>query len=432
MNKLSSLILILLLVNNCSLNKKQNFWSKEKSNLEETKGVKTILKKKNKDEKEINPTLEIKLSGQKFNKNYRSNQNDIGELSYKGTLQKIQKYNFSRFDDFEYTDVQPIFNNESIIFFDSTGTVISYDQNQKILWKKNIYTKSEKKNQPKLNFANQDNVLIITDTIAKYYALDINTGDIIWAKSNIVPFNSNIKIEGDFFYVADYKNILRSISIKDGSEIWNLKTEESLKKSNTKLSIVIEKENVYFNNSIGDITAVNIKSGQLVWQLPTQSSSVSKNIFLLSNSKLVINENSILFSNNNNEFYSIDTSTGLINWKNEVNSDLRPVVIGKFIITISKKGFLYILDKKNGNIIRVNDLYKNYKIKKKNKILTTGFFIAQSKIYVSDNDGKLIVVDLKTGNIISINKISSSKILQPYVNNNNIFIIKNGSIIKFN
>ena len=386
MNKLSSLILILLLVNNCSLNKKQNFWSKEKSNLEETKGVKTILKKKNKDEKEINPTLEIKLSGQKFNKNYRSNQNDIGELSYKGTLQKIQKYNFSRFDDFEYTDVQPIFNNESIIFFDSTGTVISYDQNQKILWKKNIYTKSEKKNQPKLNFANQDNVLIITDTIAKYYALDINTGDIIWAKSNIVPFNSNIKIEGDFFYVADYKNILRSISIKDGSEIWNLKTEESLKKSNTKLSIVIEKENVYFNNSIGDITAVNIKSGQLVWQLPTQSSSVSKNIFLLSNSKLVINENSILFSNNNNEFYSIDTSTGLINWKNEVNSDLRPVVIGKFIITISKKGFLYILDKKNGNIIRVNDLYKNYKIKKKNKILTTGIFIAQSKIYISDNN----------------------------------------------
>ena len=379
MNKLSSLILILLLVNNCSLNKKQNFWSKEKSNLEETKGVKTILKKKNKDEKEINPTLEIKLSGQKFNKNYRSNQNDIGELSYKGTLQKIQKYNFSRFDDFEYTDVQPIFNNESIIFFDSTGTVISYDQNQKILWKKNIYTKSEKKNQPKLNFANQDNVLIITDTIAKYYALDINTGDIIWAKSNIVPFNSNIKIEGDFFYVADYKNILRSISIKDGSEIWNLKTEESLKKSNTKLSIVIEKENVYFNNSIGDITAVNIKSGQLVWQLPTQSSSVSKNIFLLSNSKLVINENSILFSNNNNEFYSIDTSTGLINWKNEVNSDLRPVVIGKFIITISKKGFLYILDKKNGNIIRVNDLYKNYKIKKKIKYLLQVFLLHKVK-----------------------------------------------------
>ena len=93
----------------------------------------------------------------------------------------------------------------------------------------------------------------------------------------------------------------------------------------------------------------------------------------------MINENSILFSNNNNEFYSIDTSTGLINWKNEVNSDLRPVVIGKFIITISKKGFLYILDKKNGNIIRVNDLYKNYKIKKKIKYLLQVFLLHKVK-----------------------------------------------------
>ena len=49
-------------------------------------------------------------------------------------------------------------------------------------------------------------------------------------KTNIVPFNSKLKIKDDVFYVVDYKNTLRSISIKDGSEIWNLKTEESLSK----------------------------------------------------------------------------------------------------------------------------------------------------------------------------------------------------------
>ena len=90
-----------------------------------------------------------------------------------------------------------------------------------------------------------------------------------------------------FFYVVDYKNILRSISIQDGSEIWNLKTEESLTKSNIKISIVLDKKNIYFNNSIGDVTAVDIKSGQLVWQLPTQSNNISQNAFQLSNSNLV-------------------------------------------------------------------------------------------------------------------------------------------------
>ena len=166
--------------------------------------------------------------------------------------------------------------------------------------------------------------------------------------------------------------------------------------------------------------------------MPTQSNNISKNAFKLSNSQLVIDDNSILFSNNKSEFYSIDTLTGLINWKNEINSNLKPIVINKFIITVSNAGYLYILDKKKGNIIRINYLYKNYKIKKKKNFFVTGFFIAQNKVYISNNDGTLIVADLTSGNIININKISANKILQPYVNNNNLFIIINSSIIKYN
>ena len=429
MSKLSLLIFFFLLLNNCSINKKQEFWKKEKVNIENTK---TILTKKVREEKEFNPTLKIRLSPGKINKNFSNNQNNTGETNYKGGLEKIGNYKFSKFNDFEYIDAQPAFYNEGLIFFDNKGTIILYDKNQKKIWKKNFYNKNEKKLRPRLNFATHENILIVADDVAKYYALNIETGKIIWSENNSVPFNSEIKIKDGFFYVVDYKNILRSISIKDGSERWNLKTEESLTKSNTKISIVIEGENIYFNNSIGDVTAVNSKSGQLVWQLPTQSDNTSKNAFQLSNSKLVINNNSILFSNNKSEFYSIDTITGLLNWKNEINSDLRPVVIGKFIITVSNKGYLYIIDKKIGNIIRVNDLYQGYKIKKRKGIFTTGFFVAQNKVYLFNNDGKLIVADLGTGTIVNTKKISSNKILQPLVNNNNLFLIKNGSIIRFN
>tara|TARA_B100000780_G_scaffold272133_1_gene233927 strand:- start:89 stop:1387 length:1299 start_codon:yes stop_codon:yes gene_type:complete len=431
-SKLSLLILILLFINNCSINEKKKFFGKEKSNVKEIKNVKTILTKQIKKEQEFNFSLQIKISDGKFNKNFNNNQNNIGEVSYEGGLEKIGNYKFSKFNDFEYIDAQPIFYKEHVIFYDDKGTIILYDQNQKIIWKKNIYNKNEKKLKPRLNFARHKNILIVIDDVAKYYALNIETGDIIWSKNNSVPFNSEIKIKDDFFYAVDYKNILRSISIKDGSEFWNLKTEESLTKSNTKTSIAIKNKNIYFNNSIGDITAVDLKSGQLVWQLPTQSSSINKNAFQLSNSKLVISENSILFSNNKSEFYSIDTTTGLINWKNEISSDLRPVAVSKFIITVSDKGYLYIIDKKTGNIIRTNDLHQNYKIKKRKNVFTTGFLVARNKIYLTNDDGKLIIADLNTGNIINIKKISSEKILQPYINNNNLFLIKNGSIIKFN
>ena len=432
MNKALLSILILLILNNCSTSKKAGFWNKDGKDQQKIENTKTILTKQIRLEKEFNSNLYVKISNGKPNQNSLNNQNDTGELAYEGMLEKIGKYNFSKFNDFDFINPSPLFYNKNLVFYDNKGEITLYDENQKTLWKNNFYSKSEKKIRPRLNFALKNNILIVTDDVAKYYAINIDTSELLWTKTNIVPFNSNIKIKDDVFYVVDYKNILRSISIKDGSEIWNLKTEESLTKSNTKISIALDEKSIYFNNSIGDITAVDIKSGQLVWQLPTQNSNISQNAFQLSNSNLVINENTIFFSNNKDEFYSIDTATGLINWKTEISSDLKPVVIGKLIITISEKGYLYLVDKESGNIMRVNDLFKDYKNKKRKHIKPTGFFIASNKIYITNSDGKLIIVNSNEGNILDIVKITGGKILQPFINENNLFLITNGSIIKFN
>ena len=432
MSKLSLLILITLLLSGCSLTGSSKLWNNDKTQANEPENIKIVLTNEASPVEEFNSNIEIDISNGNFNKDPNNNQNNAGELNYEGILNKVGKYSFSKFNDFEYLDVQPIFYNQNLIFFDDKGTIIFYDESQKTLWKKNFYTKSEKKLKPRLNFVNKDNLIIVTDDVAKYYLINVDSGELIWEKNNIVPFNSGLKIRNDIFYAVDYKNILRAITIKDGLEQWNLKTEESLTKSNTKISIAIDESNIYFNNSIGDITAVNLNTGQLVWQLPTQNNSVSKNAFQLSNSQLVLDEKTIFLSNNKNEFYSIDTTTGLINWKNQINSILTPTVIGKFIITVSDNGYLYIIEKKTGNILRINDLYKNIKIKKRNDIKPTGFFISIGKIYLTNDDGKLIIANVNTGEILDIVKVASDKILKPLVNDNNLFLIRNGSIIRFN
>lgn len=432
MSKLSLLILITLLLSGCSLTRSSKLWNNDKTQVNEPENIKIVLTNEASPVEEFNSNIEIDISNGNFNKDPNNNQNNAGELNYEGILNKVGKYSFSKFNDFEYLDVQPIFYNQNLIFFDDKGTIIFYDESQKTLWKKNFYTKSEKKLKPRLNFVNKDNLIIVTDDVAKYYLIDVDSGELIWEKNNIVPFNSGLKIRNDIFYAVDYKNILRAITIKDGLEQWNLKTEESLTKSNTKISIAIDESNIYFNNSIGDITAVNLNTGQLVWQLPTQNNSVSKNAFQLSNSQLVLDKKTIFLSNNKNEFYSIDTTTGLINWKNQINSILTPTVIGKFIITVSDNGYLYIIEKKTGNILRINDLYKNIKIKKRNDIKPTGFFISIGKIYLTNDDGKLIIANVNTGEILDIVKVASDKILKPLVNDNNLFLIRNGSIIRFN
>ena len=432
MNKVLLSVLIFLIFSNCSENKKFGFLSKDNKNQTEIINNKTILTKQERLEQEFNANLYIKISNKKLNQNNLNNQNDSGELAYEGILQRVGKYKFSKFDDFDFISPNPLFYKKNLIFYDNKGTIVVYDENQRVIWKNNFYNKSEKKIRPRLNFAIKKNTLIVTDDVAKYYAININTGELLWTKTNIVPFNSSLKMKDNVFYVVDYNNVLRSISIQDGSEIWSLKTDESLTKSNTKISIALDRKNIYFNNSIGDITAVDLKSGQLVWQLPTQKNNISKNAFQLSNSELVINKDTIFFSNNKNEFYSIDTTTGLINWKNEISSDLKPVIIDKLLITVSEKGYLYVVDKKTGNIIRINDLFINYKKIKKRKTKPTGFLVALNKIYLTNDDGKLIIINGNEGNILETIKISGGRISKPFINENKLFLISNGSIIKFN
>jgi outer membrane protein assembly factor BamB len=189
---------------------------------------------------------------------------------------------------------------------------------------------------------------------------------------------------------------------------------------------------VVFSNSIGDITAVDIETGLITWQLPTQSSNIINETYSFKISKLVSDGKSIFFSNNKNQFYSLDAKTGVTNWINEINSDLTPITSGNLLFTVSNSGYLYVVEKNKGNIIRITDLYINYKAKKRKDIKPVGFAIGDSKVYLTNSDGKMIIADLSLGDVISTEKVAGNFISRPFIFNQNLFVIRNGSIIQYN
>ena len=249
-------------------------------------------------------------------------------------------------------------------------------------------------------------------------------------ENNIAPFNSQIKIYQDKFFVIDFSNTLRCFSIKDGREIWNIKTENTLIRSQKKLSMVIVGELLYFKNSLGDISAVNIQKGELLWQLPTQSNLIYESSFSLETSDLITDGNTLFFSNNKNQFFSIDLKTGSFNWENKVNSNLRPSLVGNYLFTVSLEGYLVVIEKKSGNIIKISDVFKNFKKKKRNNIKPIGFIIGSKNIYLTTSNGKLLVIDIKTGTANSTLKIDNDKISRPFILDKNLFVIKDNAIIK--
>ncbi len=432
MNKLIIFLIALFFLNQCSLNEDSRIWKDKKKNFDTQPNIKKVFLKEKKNLVEFNQELKIDLANIKINNKIIDSKNNYGSQNYKGVLSKIGNYKFSKLEDINQINFKPIFLNDGLIFFNKKGSIIRYNDTQKVLWKQNHYSKVEKKLNPKLNFIIDNKNLIIADNIAKYYSVNVNSGELNWSKNNTYPFNSEIKKSKNKIFVVDYKNTLRCYNIKDGSECWNLKTENSFTISNSKYSLIIIEDMIVFSNSIGDISAVDIATGLITWQLPTQNSSIINETYNFKISQLVSDGNSIFFSNNKNEFYSIDAKTGTINWINEINSNLTPIISKNLIFTVSNEGYLFVVEKNKGNIIRITDLFKNYKIKKRKYIEPVGFAIGNTKLYLSNTDGNIIIADLNLGNVIRIEKVAGDFISRPFIYNQNLYVIKNGSIVQYN
>ena len=467
MSKFLGIILLLIFIASCSLDNKTGLWTKKQKIKEEKIIIKELFEKEKVLEKEFNPNLKINLSAKLIDNSFINNfDNNNGRVNYNGTLKSISKFKFSKIDNFNQLEPEIIFDKNNVIFFDDKGSILKFDSFSKLIWKKNHYTKAEKKSKPILFFANNKNTLVVADSIAKYYAININNGELLWSKNNSAPFNSQVKIYKDKFFAIDFENILRCYSIKDGTELWQVKTDQSFIKSQKKLSLVIVDNIVYFNNSIGDVSAVDIASGDLLWQTPTQSSGIYEEAFFLKTSDLIANYNSILFSNNKNEFFSLDIKRGNLNWKQKINSNIRSTLVDNIIFAISMEGFLIIIDNQSGNIIRMTDVFTQYKrsffkkrsrtytfgkkkktsskriVKEKTKLTYTfgkkqgskiepvGFIVGSKNIYLTTSHGRLIIIDITTGKPTSVIKIDNDKISRPFVLNKNLFIIKDNAIIK--
>ena len=433
MTNILSLILIVLLFSSCSFNDVGGFWTKEKELKKEELQFEKLFKEEKIVTKEFNKELDFFLekSSLTLNRNSKIDNND-GFSIFNISLSKIQKYNFSKIKDFYKIEPNLIFHNNDLIFFDNKGSILKFNKDTKLIWKINNYTKTEIKTGPLLSFAKQKDKLIVADNISKIYALDLNNGKIIWTTKNNSPSNSQIKVVDDKFFLVDENNTLNCFSIKDGKLIWKHNTEKSFINSSKKLSILIKNELLIFSNSLGDITAVDVNNGKLIWQRFTQQSKIYEDIMTLKTSDLVENDNSIYFSNNKNEFHSYDYNTGTINWIQKINSNLRPTIVGNFLLTVSVDGYFYILEKNTGNILRITNIFKQFKEKKNENIYPTGFILNLEELFISASNGKLIVVDIKSGNIKNILKIDNEIISRPFVHNKNMYLIKDDSIIKLN
>ena len=192
------------------------------------------------------------------------------------------------------------------------------------------------------------------------------------------------------------------------NKIWNINTDQSLSDETPFLSEPIYiLSNIYLINANGKLIKINSKNGNVVWE---------KNIFEnLDNSligppaisgKYVNDDVTIFLHTGNNEIFSVNGSTGEINWKNIFNLPFRGglTYFQDRLYVSDYEGTTFSLNSNNGKIVWQKSLGTDY-----NSIYTKARpIIAKDKLIIPGTGGSFFVLSLKSGDLEWTENISSN------------------------
>ena len=167
------LILFFLGLLGCSFDTRSGIWTEEKKIEKLKKNVSKIFESEKVLKKEINSNLILKITKQSLSVQKPSNlQNDLGISLIKKEINKSSKFKFSKIRNFKYFEPELVFDGNNFVFFDDKGNLLKFDRSFNLIWKKNYYTKQERKLKPILNFYVIEQYLIVIDSIGKFYAVE--------------------------------------------------------------------------------------------------------------------------------------------------------------------------------------------------------------------------------------------------------------------
>ena len=433
-----------LLTLGCSFDNKTGIWNEHNKKVIETskKGEerKDILKKIQKYDQEIISNNHINISSVKQNSNWKQinllSTNNVGNLFYENKKNKILK---SKKIGKSYSNIidktfEPLIVNDQIYFYDPHGNIYNYSILTKNLkWKFNFYKKKYKFIPIKLNLIINNQNLLVSDNLGYIYNVNINTGKLLWAKNQGIPFNSEIKVSEDKVFMLNQDNKFYIFNKNNGNKILDFETFPEFLETHNKQSLSIDSENLYFSTTSGRIFSINYNDYKVNWLTNIKKINVLEDTPLFFSSSIVRKNNSIFISTSQVTL-SLNSQSGKVNWEFPIGTNIRPININNLLFLTTKNGYIICLNSDNGKVIWSNKLFNdNKKFQKKTIGNFNSLLIISNQIFITTENGYFLFINPQNGKLLSYAKVTNGFFSNPSVSNGKIYIVdKNLRVLSFN
>jgi outer membrane protein assembly factor BamB len=286
------------------------------------------------------------------------------------------------------------------------------------------------------NIAAGGGKIVVSTRRGNIFVFDSKTGDKIWQVALKIPVKSSPVIDENRVYVVTSTNSLLALDSKTGKLSWQHSGLDEKTQIFGSVTPILHDSQVVVIYSSGEIYALNRSTGEVAWtELLASNGSFSKSALSLSDvyASPILHRGKVYSTTSNGDFIAFDFFTGEKSWEVPINISDTPWAAGNYIFALTRKNELAAINANSGKIAWLKNALAEDEKFDEGTIFDTkeaklyGPIVANGKIYVVSDKGRVREFEPATGDVAKDIKIPSDVRLSPVTANGNLYLFDSES-----
>ena len=276
--------------------------------------------------------------------------------------------------------------------------------------------------------------VFVTTGFGELFALNAQSGEIIWRTKSAVAFSNAPTVRAGRLYVASQDSRLQAYSVEDGVLLWDHSAIDEGATIMGATSAAVNEQAVVAGFNSGEVVALSPVNGQVAWSESLTSRGTQVTPLSQLNAivgRPVIDRDRIYVTSHGGRTAAIDLRSGERIWTADIGSIETPWTIGDFVLVISLEGELVALSREQGRVRWMTNLpaFKDPD-DRDGRINYAGPLMAGGRIILASSDGRVLSLDPANGELLDTVDIDAPVSVAPVVADGTLYILSDdGALI---
>ena len=323
----------------------------------------------------------------------------------------------------------PVAAKGRVFTLDSQAAVTAIAQSGAVLWQRDLAPASDAGNASGGGLAVAGGVLYAATGFGDLYALDAETGDVIWRQRLDAPVAGAPMVAGKLIYLVTRNSRAWAINTADGRVKWQLENTPSATGVTGAAAPALGGGYVIFPFSSARLAAAFPRGGMQVWEASVAGERLGKAYAQINDvtGDPVIHGGMVFAGSPSGRTVALDLRSGEMRWQAREGA-MDPVLVdGGSVFLVSDAAQLVRLDARSGKRIWAVDL-PNYVPRRNSRRLRDvyahhGPVLAAGRLWVASGDAKLRGFDPRDGALVSTIDLPAAATGRPIIVDHTMYLV---------